>query len=198
MTQTAPKSPRRAAAPRPLLALLLSIYQYSARGCLHLTVFPRRPLSRFAPPDPAISHLAQSRRASHCDDSVARSGIHGFTSPIHLDKLNKNEQMGAFKTARSTTRINSGSTGDNQDDATAVYIANIDRTWSVFGNPHGGYLLAIVLDAACQLQAATSAPDPGHLTCQYLTGAKQGRAEVHLKVSNKRARERWHYSLRAH
>jgi hypothetical protein len=98
--------------------------------------------------------------------------------------------MGTFSTARAT------SLSRVEQDGTHIYTGTVDIQWSVFGNPHGGYLLAMILDAACQMQRQPpppasstgrkpiSHPDPAHLVTQYITGAKAGSVEIHVKVSN--------------
>ena len=102
--------------------------------------------------------------------------------------------MGALSTARATSFL------ETLNDGTRIYTATIDRVWSVFGNPHGGYLLAVILDAACHSQRARAAeeaesttatskrkpishPDPGHLVASYIVGARGGPAQVHVKVN---------------
>lgn len=49
-------------------------------------------------------------------------------------------------------------------------------------NPHGGYLLSIIVGALSSLQQSTPHPHPAHLMTSYLQGAKPGPVEVHIKV----------------
>ncbi|ORY87503.1 thioesterase-like superfamily-domain-containing protein [Leucosporidium creatinivorum] len=88
--------------------------------------------------------------------------------------------MAPFSQARTTELLY------KRRDGTAVYRAHIDVQWSVFGNPHGGYLLAVIIDALSKHQAESNLkphhPDPAHLMTQFLQGTKPGRAEIHVKV----------------
>lgn len=70
-----------------------------------------------------------------------------------------------------------------RQDGTLVYSANIDVEWSVFGNPHGGALLALVLNTLNHVQASSKPghPDPAHLTAQFLKGASEGPATIEVK-----------------
>lgn len=100
--------------------------------------------------------------------------------------------MGNFSAAKAASYLRT------EADGTQVYSASIDLTWSVVGNPHGGYLLAIILEASCQTQRnpasntssnptnkkPVSHPDPAHLVAQFITSAKAGPAEVHVKVQD--------------
>ncbi|KAM0789381.1 hypothetical protein ACM66B_000210 [Microbotryomycetes sp. NB124-2] len=84
--------------------------------------------------------------------------------------------MAPLYKARETKQIKTN--GDS-----ANYSASIDLDWSVFRNPHGGYLLAIILDAVSRYQQHSKPfhPDPAHLVCHFLTGAVEGEATVHIK-----------------
>ncbi|KAK4057320.1 hypothetical protein OIO90_001817 [Microbotryomycetes sp. JL221] len=86
--------------------------------------------------------------------------------------------MAPFVKARETQQLPS------LPDGTAVFQANIDVDWSVFSKPHGGALLAVILDATSRLQQNSQPhhPDPAHIMSHFLTGTLPGEAFVHIKV----------------
>lgn len=60
----------------------------------------------------------------------------------------------------------------------------VDIALDCTSNPHGGYLLAVIVDALTKHQAESKPhhPDPAHLMTQFLQGTKPGKAEIHVKV----------------
>ncbi|KAK4048195.1 hypothetical protein OIV83_004900 [Microbotryomycetes sp. JL201] len=84
--------------------------------------------------------------------------------------------MAPLRQARETRLLETG--GDS-----ARFAAKIDLDWSVFRKPHGGYLLAVILDATSRFQQHSKPhhPDPAHLVCHFITGTDEGEATVDIK-----------------
>jgi hypothetical protein len=68
--------------------------------------------------------------------------------------------------------------------ALPLFEARADIASLPYSNPHGGYLLAVLVDALSKHQAESKPhhPDPAHLMTQFLQGTKAGKAEIHVKV----------------
>jgi acyl-CoA thioesterase len=76
--------------------------------------------------------------------------------------------------------------GSGFDDVTAVrpdgegrFLADIVEGWDVRGNPHGGYLLALVTAAMGRVVAQ---PDPLSVSASYLAPPSFGPAELEVRV----------------
>lgn len=71
-------------------------------------------------------------------------------------------------------------------NGTLVYSGHV-QTWNVFGVPHGGYLLAIVINALNSLQSNSKPfhPDPAHLTASFLKAAQEGELEIECSIIKK-------------
>lgn len=72
------------------------------------------------------------------------------------------------------------------DEATAVrpvgdgrFVADVAEGWDVRGNPHGGYLLALVTRA---MGMVVSQPDPLSVSATYLAPPRFGTADLQLDV----------------
>lgn len=72
------------------------------------------------------------------------------------------------------------------DDALALqangdgcFLADIAEGWDVRGNPHGGYLLALVTRAMSQV---VTQPDPLTVSATYLAPPRFGQAQLHVRV----------------
>jgi acyl-CoA thioesterase len=79
-----------------------------------------------------------------------------------------------------------GASGTDFDAATAVravsdgrFVAEIVEGWDVRGNPHGGYLLALVTRA---MGLVVAQPDPISVSASYLAPPRFGPAELDVSV----------------
>ncbi|ORY82710.1 thioesterase-like superfamily-domain-containing protein [Protomyces lactucae-debilis] len=68
---------------------------------------------------------------------------------------------------------------------TGVYAANLLQTWCIGAVPHGGYLLAIILNAlethSKQVHAKLDQPDPIQLGVHFIVKAQVGPARILVK-----------------
>ncbi|KII86680.1 hypothetical protein PLICRDRAFT_143089 [Plicaturopsis crispa FD-325 SS-3] len=71
----------------------------------------------------------------------------------------------------------------SREDGTHVYRGQVDDEWTVGAVTHGGYALAMVLDACIKYQSPTKAKDPIHVTAHFLssTSAKEP-CEIHVRT----------------
>jgi hypothetical protein len=76
--------------------------------------------------------------------------------------------MSSYLTATAARRV---------DDAT--YAVDIDPGWAIGGNPHGGYLMALVSKAAVD---AAGSPHALAVSAHFLRPPKGGLAEVRVEV----------------
>ena len=79
-----------------------------------------------------------------------------------------------------------GLDGTGFDEALAVEVAGdghltaqVAEGWDVRGNPHGGYLLALV---AAAMGRAVTQPDPLTISASYLAPPRTGPADLHVRV----------------
>lgn len=68
------------------------------------------------------------------------------------------------------------------DDGASVYKGVLDPFWAVSVVPHGGYVLALIVDALIHHQAGTNQPDPIHLSTHYLEPNKPAACEIVIRV----------------
>jgi hypothetical protein len=61
------------------------------------------------------------------------------------------------------------------------YAANLDPEWTVSGNPHGGYLLAVLANAAIAADDAGAHPHPLSASALYVTPPVVGPATVEVE-----------------
>lgn len=80
--------------------------------------------------------------------------------------------MTAFRTATAAHRR-----GD--DDSAVDYDVTLDAGWSIGGRPNGGYLLAVMANAACD---AVGRPHALATSGHFLRPPTGGRAEVRVEV----------------
>jgi len=82
--------------------------------------------------------------------------------------------MSSYLAATASRRVDGGSAAD-----VGTYAVDIDPGWAIGGNPHGGYLMALVAKAA--LDAAES-PHALAVSAHFLRPPKGGPAEVRVEV----------------
>ena len=61
------------------------------------------------------------------------------------------------------------------EESPGHFRGNISGNWSVNGNPNGGYLMAIMVDAALRKSAKKSTPI---VTANFISCGKPGPAEI--------------------
>jgi len=66
-------------------------------------------------------------------------------------------------------------------DGTRVYNGTLDPFWTVGAVPHGGYLLAVILEAVIHSQSRTNQPDPIHLSAHFLLPSRPEEYEVRIR-----------------
>jgi acyl-CoA thioesterase len=62
------------------------------------------------------------------------------------------------------------------------WSVDLDGSWSIGGSMNGGYLLAVMVKAAC---ATTGRPDPLAVTATFLSPPSPGRAEITVTVAKR-------------
>jgi acyl-CoA thioesterase len=67
----------------------------------------------------------------------------------------------------------------NEDGDTVCYDVDLDGTWAIGGNPHGGYLMALVAKAAVD---AAGAPHALAVSAHFLRPPTGGPAQVRVEV----------------
>lgn len=72
----------------------------------------------------------------------------------------------------------SESTGDHGK----IYRGTVDPEWVVIKIPHGGYILALIVEAAMRFQSSTTQKDPIHVTAHYLRPSAAGPFEIHVCI----------------
>ncbi|KAM0748566.1 hypothetical protein T439DRAFT_327824 [Meredithblackwellia eburnea MCA 4105] len=93
--------------------------------------------------------------------------------------------MPSFSSAIKTLR-----TAQPASDGSTIYNGVVDLEWSVFGAPHGGYLLACIVNCTTDFmkEAGSKQVDPAHLMSSFLRAAVKGPYEVHVRMVKKGAR----------
>ena len=67
------------------------------------------------------------------------------------------------------------------DGSDGRYTANLDPEWTVSGNPHGGYLLALLANAAIAADDAGAHPHPLSASATYVTPPVVGPATIEVE-----------------
>ncbi|KAF5382670.1 hypothetical protein D9615_002727 [Tricholomella constricta] len=62
------------------------------------------------------------------------------------------------------------------------YAGEIDPEWVIGAIPNGGYVLALLVNACIQYQAASSHRDPVHVTAHYLRTSIASRFEIRVRT----------------
>lgn len=62
-----------------------------------------------------------------------------------------------------------------------TYRGNLDPEWTVSGNPHGGYLMALLANAAIAEDDVGAHPHPLSASAVYVTPPAVGPAEIHVE-----------------
>jgi acyl-CoA thioesterase len=82
--------------------------------------------------------------------------------------------VSSYLQATSAQRVDDGSSGD-----VGRYAVDIDPGWAIGGNPHGGYLMALVAKAAVD---AADSPHALAVSAHFLRPPRGGPAEVRVEV----------------
>jgi len=61
-----------------------------------------------------------------------------------------------------------------------VYRGQADPLWTIGAVPHGGYVLALVVEACLRYQSSTPHRDPVHISAHFLRATSVGPFEVHV------------------
>ncbi|KAF9444333.1 hypothetical protein P691DRAFT_712009 [Macrolepiota fuliginosa MF-IS2] len=73
-------------------------------------------------------------------------------------------------------------TSQNSGENERVYQGLIDPEWVVVKIPHGGYILALLVDAVINFQSTTPHKDPIHVTAHFLRPSAVGNFEIRVRV----------------
>ncbi|KAJ7634828.1 thioesterase-like superfamily-domain-containing protein [Roridomyces roridus] len=68
----------------------------------------------------------------------------------------------------------------NSAEKSALYEGVVDTEWTYEGFPHGGFVLALMVDAALQYQFDTARKDLLHLSAHFLSTVKTGPCQIRL------------------
>ncbi|KAI0028269.1 thioesterase-like superfamily-domain-containing protein [Vararia minispora EC-137] len=71
---------------------------------------------------------------------------------------------------------------ETREDSSTVYVGTADTEWSIGAVPHGGYVLALVLNALIAHQTGSTHPDPIHITAHFLRSTSPGPFSVRVKL----------------
>ncbi|TFK70943.1 hypothetical protein BDN72DRAFT_887824 [Pluteus cervinus] len=72
--------------------------------------------------------------------------------------------------------------GGTTSNGAATFRGVIDPIWSVGAIPHGGYVLALIIEACIKHQHDTPHQDPIHVTAHYLRPSSPSSFEVHIRI----------------
>ncbi|THH16529.1 hypothetical protein EW146_g4124 [Bondarzewia mesenterica] len=69
-----------------------------------------------------------------------------------------------------------------REDGSKVYRGEHKGTFTAIRVPHGGYVMALLIEACLQYQSSSSHPDPVHTAAHYLRATSVGSFKVHVRT----------------